>query len=204
MTPTHEKLLASLKRHAPAKVIAYTSDDESQAIAVPGKRKRWAQVLAALESRSWTRVELLDKSSALICTIDNVEPARELEELAIGGNAVELRLAERIVALVLKGQRDTMSFRDAEVTNLLRAQGDVMREMSNGMHSLTALYREQIGAARELATIQTEAKHAGGDGSVKELMDALPTILQALPMLRALLQGPPASAPNGTKTATPK
>ena len=148
------------------------------------------QVVAAITSRSWLSVDLLDKSGALLFSVDNTEPARELQDLEAVGSGTELRLAERIVALVLKGQRDTMSFRDAEVSSLLKAQGDVLREMSNGMRALSNLYQEQVSAQRDIAAMRVQAAQdaasSGGD-DWKQLLEAMPTILQAVPVLKSLL-----------------
>lgn len=197
MTKTTEKLLASLKRHSPHRVRAYAGDDDARDIAVPQRRKKWTQVIEAIEARSWSRVELLDKSGAVLGYVDNVEPARELEDIAAtSGTGGQLQLAERIVAMVMRGQRDAMSFRDAEVTALLKAQGDVVREMTAGMRALTAMYQEQVAVAEHAAELRATAA-AGGDSQVKELLEALPTILQALPLLRGMLAGgAPATRPS--------
>jgi hypothetical protein len=100
---------------------------------------------------------------------------------------------ERMLAIVLKAQREALAFRDAEVQGLLRAQGDVVKELTQGMRALSGLYQEQVGAARELAELQAEAKHVPEGGDMAQLLEALPTIMQALPALRALLQGPAAT-----------
>lgn len=187
---TDTKLLASLKRYSPARVRAYAADDDHRDIAVPTRRRKWAQVIEAVNGKSWVRVELLDKSGAVLGYVDNTEPAGGVEDLsAASGTGHELRLAERICTLVLKGQRDAMAFRDSEVSNLLKAQGEVVREMTAGMRALTAMYQEQVGAAEHLAEMRTRAEQKPEEGQFRELMEALPTIVQALPMLRALLSG---------------
>lgn len=184
-TATAEKLLASLKRYNPAKVRAYAGDDDARDIAVPTRRKKWTQVIEAIEARSWSRVELLDKSGAVLGYVDNVEPARELEEIEVSGKLTRNRAeCEWIVALAMKAQRDALSYRDSEVTNLLRAQGDVVREMTAAFRDLGAIYREQRDAASEVATMQAQAD---GGGQLKELLEAAPHILQAIPMLRGLM-----------------
>ena len=181
------KLLATLKRHNPTKVRAYTSDDEHRDIAVPTRRRKWAAVISAIQARSWSRVELLDKSSAVLGYVENEEPAGELEQLGGGGGAV--KEAERIMTLVLRAQRDAMDFRDKEVTALLRAQGDVVREMTAGMRALTAMYQEQVQAAEQLAEVRTIAAQGPERGQLQELLDAMPALLQLVPMARSLLGG---------------
>lgn len=200
MMKTADSLLASLKRYNPAKVRAYASDDDSRDIAVPTRRKRWTQVLAAIDARSWVRVELLDKSGAVLGYVENDGPSTGIEDLSGDRTAGELRLAERIVGLVLKGQRDAMTFRDAEVTALLKAQGDVVREMTGGMRALTAMYQEQVGAAEQLAEMRTIAAQGPVKDQLTELLEALPTLLQALPILKGLLgsgQAQPSTVTNG-------
>lgn len=193
---TTDKLLASLKRHNPARVVAYAGDDDARPIAVPTRRKRWAQVIEAINALAWTRVELQDKAGAVLGYVENTEPAGSLSDLGTDKSAGELRLAERIVTLVLKGQRDAMTFRDAEVTALLKAQGDVVREMTAGMRALTAMYQEQVVAAEQLAETRVLATTQPEKGQLAELLEAAPQIVQALPLIRALLSGGE-SAPNG-------
>ena len=145
MTTTANALLETLKRHNPAKVIAYAGDDDARAISVPTRRRKWAQVIEAINARSWSRVELLDRAGAVLAYVENSEPARELEPLETAtGTGAQIQLAERIVTMVARGQREVMSFRDAELSALLAAQGSVVREMAGAMSSLSALYREQV------------------------------------------------------------
>lgn len=201
--PTTKKLLASLRNHAPSKVRAYAGDDDWRDIAVPTRRKKWAQVIEAVEARAWTRVELLDKSGAVLGYVDNVEPATAIEELSLSpSTASKLRSdSEWIVALALRTGHAMLTSRDAEMVAVLRAQGDVMRELVNGMSGLTSIYAAQRDAASEVAAMQATAAAGSGDGSVnvKELLDAAPTILAAIPMLRQLLSG--GSHSNGASKA---
>lgn len=182
-----DKLLATLKRHAPAKVRAYAGDDDRRDIAVPTRRRRWGQVIEAIDACAWTRVELLDKSGAVIAYVENTTPASELEDIAGTGAVSKTRSdAEWIVNLVVRAQREAMAFRDSEVQNLLRAQGDVVRELSRAMQDLSGIYAEQRKAAVETAEIRAAA---GANGEWKELLDAAPALLQMLPALRQLMAG---------------
>lgn len=181
-----DKLLATLKRFNPAKVRAYAGDDDFRDIAVPTRRKKWNQVIEAVEAKSWTRVELLDKSGAVIAYCDNTGPAGDLEELEPGRGSKVRNDAEWIVALVIRAQRETMAFRDSEMTSLLRAQGDVVREMSAAMKDLSGIYAEQRRVAIEAAEVRAAAA-AGGEW--KELLDAAPQLIQMLPHLKGLLGG---------------
>jgi len=189
-------LLATLKRHNPSKVRAFNGDDDTRDIAVPTRRRRWSQVLEAIDARAWSRVELLDKSGAVLGYVENVEPAREVEDLtAQSGTGGQLLLAERIVNMCLKAQRETMTFRDAEVTSLLKAQGDIVREMAAAVGHLGHMYREQVQTAQDTANIRAQAQEPGADSDIKQLLEALPTILQVLPLLRGMLGSGPTAEP---------
>ena len=198
MSTVDGKLLASLKRHNPSKVRAYAADDDHRDIAVPTRRKKWAQVVETINALSWVRVEMLDKSGAVLGYVENTDPPAGLEDLGShGGSGHELRLAERICSLVLKGQRDAMTFRDAEVSNLLKAQGEVVREMTAGMRALTAMYQEQVVASEQLAETRAAAAVQPDPGQLKEFMDALPALMQLLPLLRGLASGEAPRTVNG-------
>lgn len=187
------KLLAALRKNNPAKVRAYAGDDDHRDIAVPSdKRKKWAQVIATIDARSWSRVELLNKAGEILACVDNTSPAGDVEDIGSGLPAnigAQLTLAERIVAMVMKAQRETMTFRDSEVSSLLKAQGDVVREMAGGIRALSEVYREQVVAAEDAAESRAQAAitAAGDNSDMKQLLDAAPQILQLLPALKAML-----------------
>jgi hypothetical protein len=188
-----DKLLATLKRHNPSKVRAYAGDDDHRDIAVPTRRKRWAQVIEAIEAKSWTRVELLDKSGAVIAYVENTSAASELEDVGEGKVSRTRSESEWILNLVIRAQREAMGFRDAEVQSLLRAQGDVVRELSRAMQELSGIYTEQRKAAVETAEIRAAATAGGSEW--KELLEAAPQLLQMLPLLRGLLASGGSSQP---------
>lgn len=196
-----ERLLATLRKLQPARVRAFTSDDDARDIAVPGGRKKWGQVISALEARAWSRVVLMDKSGAELGTVENTSVARDIEEFGPTGKATgEYAHAVRINELVLKGIREALSWRDEETKTLLKAQGEVVREMVNGMRALSEVWSEQAEVSAEVAAASA-AKEAAGDGDqVKQIMEALPVIMQALPLLKSMLgAGEPAPQPNGAR-----
>lgn len=183
----HAALLASLKRHNPHRVRAWTGDDDSRDIAVPTRRKRWSAVIEAIDAKAWTKCELLDKSGAVLGYVDNAEPASAVEDFSDTTKTRTRSDVEWMVNLVMKAQRDAMASRDAETVALLRAQGDVVRELTGAMRELSVIYRDQREAAEETAAM--EATNAAGGGTVKELLDAAPLIMQAVPMLKEILNG---------------
>jgi hypothetical protein len=191
-----EKLLGALKRDKPSRVVVYIGDKERE-VAVRGGRNSASQTLRAVEALgAWSRVELLNKGGALLSTVENTDPAGELQELGAptGMNAQ----VERMLVIVLKAQREALAFRDSEVRTIMQAQAEVLREQSAAVKSLTALYQAQVETVRATAEIQADAAIAAAtkDGDWAQLVEALPTILQAVPVLRSLIAGP-APAPNG-------
>lgn len=186
---TQEKLLATLKSHNPHKVRAFNGEDDSRDIAVPQRRRRWAAVIGAIEARPWSRVELLDKSGAVLAYVDNEGPARDVEDVgpSYAGIGGQLLLGERIAAVAMKAAREAVLSRDEEMKALLAAQGTVVREMAAAVKSLGEVYREQNVAAEEAAEARALAATAGQSSELKELLDAVPQIVQALPIIRALL-----------------
>lgn len=204
MNHSSEKLLATLKRVNPSKLVAYLGNDRERNIAVPGGRKKWSQAVSVIESLDgWVKVELLDKGGSLLATVDNTDPAGELQDLTSPGGVPAQ--VERMLVIVLKAQQEAMKFRDAEVQGLLRAQADVLREQSAAVKSLTALYQAQVEAVRETSAIEADAAAAqaaaaAGSSEMQQLIEAAPAILQILPLVKGLLSGTVA-VPNGVKGA---
>ncbi len=195
-----EKLLAALKRDKPSRVVVYVGDKERE-VAVRGGRNAASQTLRAIEALgAWSRVELLDRKAALLGTVENTDPAGELQELgAPTGMNAQL---ERLLALFMKYSREALAFRDAEVRTVMQAQAEVLREQSAAVKALTSLYQQQLATAHETAEMRLEAAvaAAGSEGNWQQLVEAIPTIVQALPMLRGLLAGGAPTPPtNGAR-----
>ncbi len=199
---TDTKMLATLKRHSPFKVRVYNGEDDTRDVAVPTKRRRWAQVIAAIDAKPWSRIELMDKSGAALAYLDNEGPARDMEELGptFAGVGGQLLLGERIAALAVKTAVDALKLRDSETTTLLRAQGEVVRELTNGVKALAEVYREQTMAVEDAAEQRIAAAAEASGGDLKQLMEAMPVLLQALPVLKALVSGE--VKPNGARSST--
>lgn len=201
---TLDALLAKLKRLNPARVRVCNGDDDVRDIAVPTRRKKWGQVIETIEGRAWSRVELLNKSGEVLGYHDNTEPATELESLDGDTRTAKTRSdMEWMANVIIKAQREVLTFRDSELQGCVKAMGDVVREMGTAVHSLGSVYQLQVAATKETEAVKVAAAAtaAGQGDSFKELMEALPQIMQALPMLRALLQGATGRADN---TAKPK
>lgn len=183
-----EKLLSALKKHSPYRVVAFTGDEDGRTIAVPQRRRRWATVIEAIEARPWSRVELHDKAGSILGYVENNEASADIEDLGDGGRMLRTRSeAEWIVQLVAKSVREDRSHRNEEITAVLQAQGSFVREMGGAVHALTRIYQEQRDAAAETAEMKALADNSGG--TVKELLEAAPQILQVLPYIREMMNG---------------
>ncbi len=200
---TTGRLLATLKRHNPFKVRVFNGEDDAREVAVPTRRKRWSSVIEAVDARAWTRCVLLDKSGAELAHVENEGQARELEELgtSFAGVGGQLMLGERIAMLAIKSMRDALAFRDQETVALLKAQGEVVREMSQGVRALAEVYREQNEAYADAADARVQAASEAQSGDMKQLLEALPQLLQLLPIVKALVAGEQ-TKPNGARPQT--
>lgn len=200
---TDTRLLSELRRHNPHKVRVYSSDDEYRDIAVPTRRRRWAAVISAIEAKAWTKAELLNKAGEVLGYVDNVGGAHDVEDLSPSFEGVrgQLLLGERIAALCMRSVKEAISSRDDEMKALLSAQGEVVREMATAVKSLGEVYRDVTAAEQDAADVRidaaTEAAAAAANGGeIRQLLEALPMLLQALPVLRSLASGAPAAAPD--------
>lgn len=203
-----DKVLATLKRYAPAQVRAYVGD-EPRDIAVANVRKKWSRVVQTLDNMgAWSRIEMLDKKGALIHTLENTDPAGELQDLgAPSGKAAEV---ERMLQIVLKAQREAMAFKNEELQGVFRAQGEVVAALTSHVRSLSQLHAEQMAAMRDLMQVRTDAateaaiaSTADPEGNmVKQLVEAMPLIQAAMPLLKGMLgQGDAPAAPPVTNGA---
>lgn len=186
------QLAATLGRYKPSAVTAFVGD-EPRKVHIPNVRKRWVRVVASLQSiGAWSKVELLDKSGALMHTIDNAEPAGDLVDIPMTARTAEL---QGLLTIVLKAQREAMAFKNEETQGLFRAMSEMQREQTQAVKALTGLYQEQLKVVRETEQERTSAmveaaQAAAQDGDqMKQFMEALPLIMQALPALRAMLTG---------------
>jgi hypothetical protein len=77
---------------------------------------------------------------------------------------------------------------------VLQAQTELMRETTVAVKTLSALHQAHLETVRESAQAQLEARVAsGGEGDeMGQLMQALPQLLQLLPLLKGMGGGPPA------------
>lgn len=194
-----EKLLATIKRERPAKCVVFVGDKE-RAVAVRGGRNFAAQTFRAIEAMgAWTRVELLNKASELLATIENSDPAGELQDIgATTGVAAQL---ERLLVIVEKSKERALAQREVEVRSFMQASTEMVRAIAEQAKQQAAMYERQLEVQRETEDIRTDAAAAAAsDGdTLSQLLDAAPAILQMLPMLKQLMSGEAAPLPNGAR-----
>lgn len=217
---TADRLVGKLRQVAPVRVRVVNASDEAYDVAVPNKRKRWSQVCETIESRPWVRAELLDKHGAVLGFVENESgPATEIEDLgmtAAGGRMGDIRM---VLELILRAQREALSFRDKEHAALLQSIVEFMRVNMDNTRELTVLMREQREVAAETAAMRAAAVPQREDGSLDvdelvKLLKASPKILQEVapvvgPLIMRLLPSPapqrppPAPAPAAPSSPAP-
>jgi hypothetical protein len=72
--------------------------------------------------------------------------------------------------------------------------------MVAAIHSLHSINEAKVAAAADVARLQAQAENGDG-GQLRELLEAAPQILQAIPLIRGLIGGQPPpvikAPPNG-------
>lgn len=200
------KLLASLRRTAPVKVRAFDAEDTPRDIAVPTRRKRWSQVVATIESRPWVRVELLDKSGAVLGYVENDGPADEIEELGPSGPAgAQIAQARWYLDTMIKAQTAALSFRDKEHSALLQGMVNLLQVSAEQTRELVVFMRLQRDAAIETVAARAAATARGDEFDLEQLAEVIkasPKLLQALAPIfmglrAAVSPSAPRAQPNG-------
>lgn len=200
MDTVAEQLLTHLRRIAPHKVRVYDASDEHRDVAVPTRRRKWAQVIATIEARPWVRCELLDKAGAVLGYVENEGPAGELEELAGPGTA---RASEQrwLLELMIKAQTTALNFRDKEHAALLTGVREMMAVQTDAMRETIALMREQRDIVAETASLKAAAEKGDDLDQIVKLIEASPKLMQVLGPLVMAMRAPKKIAAPQTKPA---
>lgn len=209
MDDVSTRLLATMRRLAPAKVRAFDAEDTPRDIAVPSRRKRWSQVVQTIESRPWVRVELLDRSSAVLGYVDNDGPAEEIEDISATGAGAGAQIVQSrwFLDMMIRAQSTALSFRDKEHTALLQGMVNLLQVSSEQTRELVVFMRMQRDAAIETMAARAAAAAKGDELDLEALAEIIkqsPKLLGALaPLfmgLKAAVSPPKPSAPNGAKS----
>jgi hypothetical protein len=203
-------LIAHLRRVSPVKVRVYDSSDEYRDVAVPQRRRRWGQVVEAIEARPWVRCELLDKSGAALAYVENAGPAGDLEDL--GGSEPKAAAAQQtryFLELMIKAQTTALTFRDKEHAALLASVREVLEVQTQSMREMMLIMREQRDAAAEVATMRAAAESGSDIDQVVKIIEASPKLMQMMGPVVAMLRtpkkiaAPQAVKPNGAPPPAP-
>lgn len=172
-------LSQTLRHYQPVSIRAYDAHDDVRDIAVPhGARTKWKRAAATVDARPWVRLDLLDKGGKVLAHVDNDGPADDIEELSPASSA-QLARDERMLALLMRAQRDFAQLQSRDTTELLGACREMMRVVTDATRALAEIQRAQINA---LTDLRANAPESGGGAIDDE------TLLKVLaPMLPALL-----------------
>jgi len=133
----------------------------------------------------------MDKSGALLATVENTDAAGELEDLKPGRGGVWDQV-ERGMAIMQRAIDGYAKSRGDEMRSVLQAQTELMRETTVAVKTLSALHQSHLETVRESAAAQMEAVAASANpDEVGQLLQALPQLLQLLPIAKQLLGGGP-------------
>lgn len=184
-----------IKSVNPATVRVYNGDDDYRDVAVQAVRNRWSRLWATLSAMPWSKYELLDKKGGLVGIVENGAAAGDLEDIQqspTGGLALQTRLNTE---LMLRAQREALTFRDKENQALLAGVVEVLKVMTTAMQATQQMYQAQVEAAHVIAQA-----NAGGDlDQIVKLVEASPKLMATLaPIFGKMLSGggtPPARKP---------
>lgn len=193
-------VLTILRRTAPQTVRCFCGDDDYKDIAVPSRRRKWGAIMDAINKLAWTRLELLNGKGQLLTIIDNDAYATSAADLGTGaGGPTTPVQVNMYLELMLRAQREALTFRDKETHALLAGVSDVLKVTVDAMKQTTMMYQAQVEAAAEIAAAQ-----AGGDieGIVK-LIEASPKLAPILSPLLGRLLGSGKQAPAGIPRSRP-
>lgn len=202
MDSVAEQLLVHLRRIAPHKVRVYDASDEYRDVAVPTRRRKWAQVIATIEARPWVRCVLLAKDGGELGYVENDGPAGEVEDLTAGPTS---RASEQrwLLELMIKAQTTALTYRDKEHAALLTGIREIMAVQTDAMRETIALMREQRDIVAETAAIKAAAEKGDDLDSVLKLIEASPKLMNVLGPLVMAFKAPKKIAAAPAKPAAP-
>jgi hypothetical protein len=174
----------------------YQGDDLVKRVPMRSGRNRVSLTMQVVERLTWSRIELLDRKDGLLAVVDNDGAPGPMEDITSATEAREARRDERLLRLLLEGQRVALSHRLEESRSISDAMVRCMTTMTQAVRSLADIYREQAEVAGEmgaaeaaLAQRERELAEAGGGRSADPVGDAV-----KMAIAQKLLQGdaPPA------------
>lgn len=203
--PIRAALLQALRRLAPHGVRAYDGSDEYRDIAVPTRRKRWAQVIETIEARPWSRCELRAKGGAVLGYVERDEREREATELedVTARMPPEAQHMRWYLDMMLRAQTMALQMVNKEHAAMFGAMQGILEVQTQATREIVELMRQQRDAASELATIRATAQNDDGLDQILKILEASPKLMTQIgPVLAGLMgsrriaQAKPANAPS--------
>ena len=136
-------------------VRVFLADGRTETIAVPSKRKKWAQVSSALESLHWQKLEALDSKGAILGVEHNDEPATALEDLSDIENA-KVGETRGFLQLMLRAQDVALGRHTEVVTKTMELNTKLAQVLMDRLTVMEKRYQQLLDAFEE--------KAEGGDG----------------------------------------
>jgi len=208
MDAVNEKLMRDLRRLAPHVVRVFDSADEFRDVAVPARRKRWAQVIETIEARPWVRCELRAKGGAVLGYIEHEESEGDAAMADAPPEGAHMRW---YLDMMLRAQTAALQFVAKEHATVLGSVREILEVQTEAMRETIGLMRMQRDAASEIAALKASANQQDdGLGEIVKLVEASPKLMEKLGPMLAMLLTPrriaaakPANGANGAKPATP-
>lgn len=203
-TDRDRELATVLRQYQPVSLRAYDAHDDTRDIAVPpGARTKWTRAAATVNARPWVRLDLLDKAGKVLYHVEHDGPAADVEDLSAPMGVADRR-DERMLALMLRAQREGRDADRREMVDTLGACREMMRVCVDAVRALSEVQRAQMQAMSDAFNARmAAAAHSrgddGGDATEDLLKTLLPTMLPAMLARSAAPAAAPAAAPNGVK-----
>lgn len=157
---TRARLLQKLRQLAPKRVRVLAGDDDARDIAVPERRRKWSQVIEAIEAQPWVRVELLDRAGLVLGYVENDGPAGDLEDVGMPAALGTPRMAEvrAMVEIMLRAQREALAQRNAEVSTILAGTSRLIEMFVGAFPAMLQMMAMRGDAAADIARMQAQAQ----------------------------------------------
>lgn len=199
-------LLEDLKKVTPTpRTIAVTdAQGDVRIVAVPQRRKRWAQVIEAIEGGpGWERLELRGVGDVVIGYIEResepVPPVPSTSPVVAG--------MESMLALMLRAQQVALSNRETEHRQVMQSMIALLEVQSRAWQGVMEVMAHQRDASVQLAETRAAAAAAAAkeseDGDLMSMLtpERLPQLMQMVRAMKMLAGGSAPSAPPAAPAA---
>lgn len=138
-----------LRKLQPQSLLVHLADGRDMSVAIPARKKKWAQVGATLEKLRWFQLEALDGKGQVLDVIDNEDGASELEDLEFDGAAGE---QAKFLQLMLKAQDVALGRQASLIDTMLKNNLELSKTLMARLNALETSHGATLEALRELMT----------------------------------------------------